>query len=169
MTHATGETSPHGPSGERNTDHIRTSGHGGLQLSPEEMAEMEAKVRKVEVAISLVLRIGVLLSVTVIAGGLAIMFNNHAAYTSLSGHFSYSVLTSQSAVFPHSFGSLVSAVGRGEGRGIVVAGVLLLILTPILRVAVGVLSFMYEKDPPMTIVTLYVLAVLIGSFFLAGA
>jgi uncharacterized membrane protein len=51
----------------------------------------------------------------------------------------------------------------------VVLGVLLLILTPILRVAVGVLSFMYEKDAPMTVVTLYVLAVLIASFFLAGA
>ena len=47
-------------------------------------------------------------------------------------------------------------------------GVLILILTPILRVAVGVLSFLYEKDPPMALVTLYVLVVLVGSFFLAG-
>jgi hypothetical protein len=29
-------------------------------------------------------------------------------------------------------------------------------------------SFLYEKDPPMALVTLYVLVVLVGSFFLAG-
>jgi len=60
-------------------------------------------------------------------------------------------------------------IEAGRGQGVVVLGVLLLILTPILRVAVGVLSFIYEKDPPMVIVTLYVLFVLILSFVLAGA
>ena len=138
------------------------------QLSPEEAAEMEEKIRKVELAISLVLRIGVVVSVAVISVGLGLMFAHHGSYVSVGGHFSYSKLTSRSTPFPHTFSSLGHAIGRGEGRGIVVLGVLILILTPVLRVAVGVLSFVYEKDPPMTIVTLYVLAVLIGSFFLAG-
>ena len=130
---------------------------------------MEEKIRKVEVAISLVLRIGVSVSVVVIAVGLGIMFDHHSPYTSITGSYSYSHLTSRSTIFPHNFSQMGSAIGAGEGRGVVVLGVLLLILTPILRVAVGVLSFIYEEDLPMTIVTLYVLAVLIGSFFLAGA
>ncbi len=130
---------------------------------------MEEKVRKVELAISLVLRIGVVVSVAVIAAGLGLMFAHHGAYLPIRGHFSYKELTSRSTSFPHSFGSLGHSIAQGEGRGIVVLGVLILILTPILRVAVGVLSFLYEKDPPMTLVTLFVLIVLIGSFFLAGA
>ena len=144
------------------------SGHRRQQLSPEEVAEMEEKVRKVELAISLVLRIGVVVSVAVIATGLGLMFAHHAAYLPVHGHFSYKELTSKSTPFPHSFASLGHSIAHGDGRGIVVLGVLILILTPILRVAVGVLSFIYEKDPPMAIVTLYVLVVLIGSFFLAG-
>lgn len=129
---------------------------------------MEEKVRRVEVAISLVLRIGVVLSVVVIAVGLGLMFDHHSTWLPITGHFSYHQLTSRSTPFPHSFGTLGHSIAQGEGRGIVVLGVLILILTPVLRVAVGVLSFIYEKDPPMTLVTLYVLLVLIGSFFLAG-
>ena len=138
------------------------------KLSPEEAAVMEEKVRKVELAISLVLRVGVVVSVLVIAVGLGLMFAHHAAYLPISGHFSYKELTATTTQFPHSFGSLGRSIARGDGRGIVVLGVMILILTPVLRVAVGVLSFLYEKDHPMALVTLYVLVVLVGSFFLAG-
>ncbi len=138
------------------------------QLSPAEAAVMEEKLRKVELAISLVLRIGVIVSVLVIAVGLGLMFAHHSAYLPIRGHFSYKQLTSRTAPFPHSFATLRRSIALGDGRGIVVLGVLILILTPVLRVVVGVLSFIYEKDPPMTLITLYVLAVLIGSFVLAG-
>ncbi len=143
------------------------SGHHRA-LTPEEAAAMDEKIRKVELAISLVLRIGVVVSVAVVATGLGLMFAHHAAYVPIRGHFSYHQLTSRTTPFPHTFSALGHSIARGNGRGIVVLGILILILTPILRVAVGVLSFIYEKDPPMTIVTLYVLVVLIGSFFLAG-
>jgi uncharacterized membrane protein len=36
-------------------------------------------------------------------------------------------------------------------------------------VAVSILTFVYEKDPPMVIVTSFVLIALIGSFFLGRA
>ena len=108
------------------------------------------------------------MSVAVIAVGLGLMFAHHGAYLPIRGHFSYKELTSKSTPFPHSFASLGHSIAQGDGRGIVVLGVLILILTPILRVAVGVVSFLYEKDPPMALVTLYVLVVLVGSFFLAG-
>ena len=166
MSPASGGAESFQSSGEEN---LRVSGRNRHQLNPAEMAVMQAKVRKVEFAISLVLLIGVILSVIVIATGLGIMFYHHPEYASVTGRFSYKVLTSNVTIFPHSLGSLVRSIAGGQGRGIVVVGVLLLILTPVARVAVGVLSFMYEKDLPMTIVTLFVLAVLVGSFFFAGA
>ena len=143
-------------------------GHRGRRHNPGEAALMEEKVRKVELAISLVLRIGVVLSVLVIAVGLGLMFAHHSAYLAIRGHFSYRELTSKTTPFPHSLASLRHSIAQGDGRGIVVLGVLILILTPVLRVAVGVLSFIYEKDRPMALVTLYVLLVLVGSFVLAG-
>lgn len=157
-----------GPPADQPAAGPERSGHR-RQLTAAEAAEMEDKVRKVELAISLVLRVGVVVSVVVVAAGLGLMFSHHSAYLSITGHFSYQQLTSKHTTFPHSFSALGHSIATGDGRGIVVLGVLILILTPILRVAVGVLSFVYEKDPPMAIVTLYVLIVLIGSFFLAGA
>ncbi|HQU27131.1 MAG TPA: DUF1634 domain-containing protein [Acidimicrobiales bacterium] len=139
------------------------------ELTPAEARRMAEKVRQVELAISLVLRVGVVASVLVVAVGLGLMFAHHGSYLALRGPLSYRALTSASTSFPHSFATLGHALARGEGRGVVVLGVLILILTPVLRVAVGVVSFAYEKDTPMTLVTLFVLVVLVGSFFLAGA
>lgn len=130
---------------------------------------MEEKIRKVELAISLVLRIGVSLSVVVLGIGLGMMFSHHSDYTSFTGSFSYHTLTAVTSKFPHSFSGLAHSLSKGQGRGVVVVGIILLILTPVMRVAVSVLSFIYEKDPPMTIVTIFVLCVLIGSFFLGSA
>ena len=166
MTHVSGQTGSPEP-GISGHEGLGRSGHRH-QLSPEEAALMEEKVRKVEVAISVVLRVGVVLSVLVIAVGLGLMFAHHSAYLPVRGNFSYRQLTSSKTAFPHSIASLGHSLAKGDGRGVVVLGVFVLILTPVMRVAVGVLSFIYEKDPPMTLVTLFVLAVLVGSFFLAG-
>ena len=138
------------------------------ELTPAEAQQMSRKVHQVELAISLVLRVGVVASVVVIAVGLGLMFAHHGSYVALRGPSTYRALTSASTSFPHSFAALGHALALGEGRGVVVLGVLILILTPVLRVAVGVVSFVYEKDAPMALVTLFVLVVLVGSFFLAG-
>jgi len=161
-------TTPPEP-GHAPVENLGVSGHTHRALTPEEAAAMEEKIRRIEIAISLVLRIGVTLSVIVLGVGLGLMFSHHPQYATLTGSTSYHSLTSPSTSFPHSFSALGHALAEGKGQGVVVVGILILILTPILRVAVGVLSFIYEKDPPMTVVTLYVLAVLILSFFLAGA
>lgn len=135
----------------------------------DETTSDDAKVRRVELAISLVLRIGVTVSVAVIAAGLALMFVHHPEYGHLSGPFSYHHLTSSSARFPHTLSQLGAYLEVGKGRGVVVVGILLLILTPVLRVAVSVVSFLHEQDRAMTLVTLFVLAALVGSFFLGSA
>ncbi len=168
VTHGTADSPGLDARCEPGTPGPGRSDHRRRQLGPEERAVMEEKVRKVELAISLVLRVGVVASVLVVSVGLGLMFAHHGAYLPVRGHFSYRALTSRTTPFPHSFSSLGRSIAHGDGRGIVVLGVLVLILTPVLRVAVGVVSFLYEKDPPMALVTLYVLVVLVGSFFLAG-
>jgi uncharacterized membrane protein len=144
--------------------------HGdGVHAGPRETATAESpKVRQAEIAISLVLRIGVTVSIAVVAAGLALMFVHHPAYGHLRGPFSYHRLTSGSTLFPHTFPQLGAALGAGDGRGVVVLGLLILIVTPVLRVAVSVLAFVYERDRAMTLVTLFVLTALVGSFFLGG-
>ena len=155
-----------GPASSVGND-LNVSGHH-RHLDPAEQAVMENKIRKMEIAISLVLRLGVIVSVIVVTVGLGVMFYHHSGYASLNAHVSYKTLTSRSTRFPHSLKEMKYSLAHGDGRGIVVGGVFLLILTPILRVVVGAFSFLYEKDIPMALVTFFVLAVLIGSFFLAG-
>ncbi|MDA8372709.1 MAG: DUF1634 domain-containing protein [Actinomycetota bacterium] len=144
------------------------SGYGRRKLSAAESALMDEKVRKVELLISLVLRIGVVVSGLIILVGLGLMFAHHAAYMALHSGVSYKVLTSGATRFPHSLAALGNSLARADGRGVIVLGVMVLILTPVLRVAVGVLSFLYERDIPMAGVTFFVFFVLIASFFLAG-
>jgi len=139
-------------------------------MTPEEArpAAEEALLRKVELAISLVLRIGVAVSVALVLAGLGLTFAQHASYASLTNGVSYHHLTSHSTPFPHTLGALFHDVAIGNGRGIIGLGLIVLILTPVLRVAVGALSFVFEKDPRMAAITFFVLIVLLGSFVLGS-
>lgn len=134
--------------------------------SPEEARLMDEKIRMTEVTISLVLRIGVTVSAVIFIIGLVVMFVHHPSY---SAGASYHLLTSRSASFPHSFSALMTSLAHGRGDGIILLGTMLLILTPVLRVAVAIVSFTIEKDPAMTLVTIFVLLVLVLSFVLSGA
>lgn len=129
----------------------------------------EAKIRQVETAISIVLRVGVVLSVVLVSAGLGLSFSRHPAYGTVTGRASFHSLTSLTSSFPHTLTALGHSLTAGDGQGLIVLGLVVLILTPVVRVAVGVLSFAYEKDPPMVVVTLFVLGVLIASFFIGGA
>jgi uncharacterized membrane protein len=142
------------------------------EKTPEELERLEQKVRQTEIAISWVLRIGVVLSVIIVTIGLVIIFIHHPGYAKITGGVSYHTVAGKTALFPHTFGGIIKylrAGKNGEGRGIVVMGLIVLLLTPILRVVTGVVSFIYEDDPPMAIVTAFVLFVLIMSFVLSGA
>ena len=126
----------------------------------------DEKVRKVETVISIVLRTGVVVSVTVVAIGLAISFLHHPEYLS---HLSYKHLTDSHYRFPDTFPGLFHALSKGEGRGVIVLGLALLILTPVMRVAVSIFAFVYQEDPIMVAVTTFVLVMLVSSFFLGKA
>jgi len=124
----------------------------------------EDKVRKVELAISALLRVGVLTSLLVVLAGTVVTFVHHPHY--LSSHHDLGPLTTPGAVFPHSLPSLVRGLEHGQGRAIVMAGLLLLIATPVLRVAVSVLAFVYQRDRIFVGITTVVLTLLLVSFVL---
>ena len=75
-------------------------------------------------------------------------------------------MTQQGAVFPHTPGDALSGLRNMQGQAIVVTGLLLLIATPVMRVAVSILIFLHQRDRIFTIITITVLCFLLISFVL---
>ncbi len=71
------------------------------------------------------------------------------------------------------FPQTLSQIGAGllvlRPQSIIALGLLLLIATPVLRVAVSVLTFALEKDRKYIVITLIVLAILLFSIFYLGS
>jgi uncharacterized membrane protein len=78
-------------------------------------------------------------------------------------------LTTNGAAFPHSLADVVHGVAEFRGQAIVIVGLLLLISTPVMRVAFSIFAFVYERDRRYVIITSIVLALLILSFVLGKA
>ena len=127
-------------------------------------SQAEDRVRRVELAISAVLRIGVLTSLLVVLAGTVVTFVHHPHY--LSSRRDLVRLTTPGAEFPHSVPSVIQGLEHSQGRAIVMAGLLLLIATPVLRVAISVLAFVYQRDRTFVVITSVVLALLLTSFAL---
>ena len=129
--------------------------------------DSQHKVRQVELLISNLLRLGVGISLAIILLGTAISFTRHPDYA--TSHTELSRLTRPGAAFPHTLAQVFNGIRHGQGRAIVILGLLLLIATPVLRVAVSVFAFVYERDPTFVIITSIVLALLLLSFLLGKA
>ncbi len=127
----------------------------------------EDRVRKVELAISNLLRVGVGTSLLVVLAGTIVTFVHHPHY--LSSRRDLVRLTKPGAEFPHSVPSVIRGIQHSQGRAMVMAGLLLLILTPVLRVAVSILAFVYQRDRAFVLITSVVLALLVASFVLGKA
>jgi len=122
------------------------------------------KSRQVELLISNLLRIGVAMSLAIVLIGTIVTFVRHPDYVSSKTELHR--LTTRDATFPNTIASSVNAAVHGQGRGIVMLGLLLLIATPVMRVAVSILGFVYEKDMMFVVITTTVLALLLLSFVL---
>jgi len=73
------------------------------------------------------------------------------------------------AKFPHTLGDVASAASHFSAEGIMVAGLLVLIATPVLRVALSVVGFALQRDWVYVGLTVLVLLVLLGSFLVGKA
>ena len=127
----------------------------------------DARVRRVEFVISRLLRVDVVTSLLIVILGTAISFVRHPDYTSVPSEFQR--LTTPGTAFPKTLGDVWRGLKQGRGHAIVTAGLLLLIATPVLRVAVSIPGFVYERDILFVVITTTVLMLLLLSFLLGKA
>lgn len=121
-------------------------------------------VRRIELLISNLLRFGVVTSFLLIVGGTILSFVHHPAYLTSAQALQH--LTKPGAAFPHTVAEVIAGLQQWRGQAIVTLGLLLLIATPVMRVAISVFAFIYQKDRLFTFITLAVFGLLILSFVL---
>ena len=114
----------------------------------------------VQRAVGNLLRAGVLVAAAVVlAGGAVYLWRNGGTVPDYRVFQAHPVYLGQ-------LGAVVRDAFSGSGRGLVLIGLLLLVATPVARVAFTALAFGFERDRTYTLVALLVLALLLKS--LAG-
>src|SRR5262249_5224939 len=138
---------------------------GAAMTGPEPKPPLshEEAVGRVELFISNLLRVGVTVSIGTIVVGVVLMFVHHPNYLRPGD---LARLTKPGAAFPHTLTERRDELLASRGQAVVCVGLLMLIATPILRVAVSIVVFLVQRDYLFTLITTFVLAVLLASFFL---
>jgi uncharacterized membrane protein len=121
-------------------------------------------IGQIELLISWLLRAGVVISLATVAAGLVLMFIHHPGY--LYSVIDLQRLTSPGAAFPSTLREVADGLLAMRGQAVVVVGLLLLIATPIMRVAVSIAGFVLQRDRAFVVITSAVLALLLVSFLL---
>jgi uncharacterized membrane protein len=113
--------------------------------------------RRIEVILGNLLRAGVLISAAVVFFGACVYLSRHAHEPA-----DYRVFRGEPSEY-RTIPGVIRSVINFRGRGIIQLGLLLLIATPIVRVAFSVVGFAIERDRLYVAFTLIVLAVLLYS------
>lgn len=113
-------------------------------------AQEGSRIVEMEDLISAFLRAGVILSAAVIGIGLAI-----AVFRGTG-----------TAAYPTTLSGVITGITTLNLMAVIDLGLLLLIITPVVRVGMSVAVFLYERDYFYAAVTLFVLTVLMISFAL---
>ncbi|HEX7829559.1 MAG TPA: DUF1634 domain-containing protein [Thermoanaerobaculia bacterium] len=121
----------------------------------------------VDVAISNLLRAGVIISMAVVVIGLVFTFVHHPQYVRSTSDLGR--LTDADVLYPHRLRDVADQIGHGRGQAIVMLGLLMLIATPVARVAFSIVAFALERDRLYVTITSVVLALLIVSFLVGAA
>ncbi len=114
----------------------------------------------VQHAVGNLLRIGVLIAAAVVLVGGGVYLWHHGL-----GRADYRVFRGE-PLYLGQLGRIVRDAASGGGRSIVQLGLLLLIATPVARVAFTAIAFAFERDRSYVLIALLVLALLLKS--LAG-
>jgi len=118
--------------------------------------------RRIEIILGNLLRIGVLVSAAVVLLGASIYLSRHAHEPA-----DYRVFRGEPSEY-RTISGVIQSVISGRGQGLIQLGLLLLIATPIARVAFSVVGFAIERDRLYVGFTLIVLAILLYSFLGSG-
>ena len=123
--------------------------------------------QRLEVAIAMLLRIGVVIAAALVAiGGIMALRHPESTVPSFRA-FHAPGEAATAAAAPHAAIYSISAVFRqlrdGSGASIIALGLLVLIATPIARVVFAVIGFARERDMLYTVISFVVLAILVFS------
>jgi len=125
-------------------------------------ADGDRRAGQVEVLLGRLLRIGVSASMAVVLAGIVIMFVRHEDYLFAPG--SLEGLIKPGTRFPHTVSQVAKEAAGSSGRAIVAAGLLMLIATPVVRVAMSAVAFFHRRDWAYVALALLVLLLLLASF-----
>lgn len=123
-----------------------------MQTGSTEILNPNDRLNRVELLVSRALRTGVLISAFVIVAGLLLFF--------AAGDGGY-----PNNAYPTSFSAILAGTLALKPFAVILAGLVLLILTPVLRVAVSLLTFVLEQDWLYVGISALVLIILLSSFF----
>lgn len=118
-----------------------------------------------EVLISNLLRLGVLLSLGLVSVGILLTFLHHPDY--FSSVQALERLTTPERG-PHDLADVLGDVMSARGQAFVMVGLLVLMATPVMRVALSLLVFGRQRDRAFVTVTAVVLTLLLLSFVLGA-
>lgn len=140
-------------------------------MSPESSRELAHDAHAPEEAspellISTLLRLGVVLSLSLVSVGMLLTFFHHPDYF-LSAQ-SLARLTAPEHG-PHQLTGVLVDASNARGQAFVMVGLLVLMATPVLRVALSLLVFSRQRDRAFVTVTAGVLCLLLLSFVLGAA
>ncbi|MBC1500378.1 DUF1634 domain-containing protein [Listeria weihenstephanensis] len=113
----------------------------------------DEEMHQVELVVSSLLRIGVMLSAAIILIGMLLLM-----FTGTSGYPGTTYPTTLTAIF--------TGIGELKPYAIIMFGLFCLILTPVLRVVVSLVTFLKEKDYLYVGITAIVLIILAISFII---
>ena len=125
------------------------------------------RVAGTEWVISRVLRIGVATSLLFVAAGTLLSVLQGGGYGTQPSEVAR--LIGPGGSFPRTAGWLLGGIVRLDGQAVIVTGLILLIATPVVRVAVSIVSFARERDRPYVLITTVVLGLLLLSLVLGKA
>jgi len=128
-----------------------------LEADKQEGKSGGMKDKDMQVIIGWILRGGVMVSIILVfIGGVFFVYRH--------GHSIPDYRTFKGVpVFIHDFGGIVNGVINMKGQAIIQLGIVLLIATPVVRVAFSAVGFLLEKDYLYTFITLIVLLIILAS------
>jgi uncharacterized membrane protein YfcA/uncharacterized membrane protein len=135
-----------------------TDAQQALSGVPPKDPKIAKAVENTYVIIGWVLQGGVLISAAVIVIGLILMALEPNKYS-----------PQKLLLFPHSFAQVGAELLTFRPEAVIMLGLLLLIATPVLRVAVSIAAFGIEHDRKYVIITTIVLVILLFSIFIVGS
>lgn len=114
---------------------------------------------RIEILVGFMLRTGVLLAAAIVlTGGVLYLAHSHGPRPD------YAHFTAEPAQFT-TFAGIIHGVATLNPEGIIMLGLLVLIATPVARVLMCVVGFLFERDRLYTVVSTIVLVILLYSLF----